>query len=268
MNTTTAAELKPSTIRPGLLVSLKTSVRGNVRYTRQDIEADHVTEDGERRARWETERTVADAAEHESAIKARSRCITLVRRICAQSSFGLLCPEAKEAELRAAIVEAREVADTFNAGAALTTVSVYIVTGRVARDDEEAIRAINSDVRDLLADMEEGIRRLDVETIRRAARDAKNLESALAPEAAAKVQSAIDAARAVARKIVAAGETAVGEVDQITLAKLAQARTAFLDLDDAAPVAAPEETARGLDLMPQDQDLFTVPAPVAPAIEI
>src|SRR5690348_7110755 len=49
--------MKLTTLRPGLLVSLKTSIVGNTEYRRVQLEADHVTEEGTRRARWETERT-------------------------------------------------------------------------------------------------------------------------------------------------------------------------------------------------------------------
>ncbi len=44
--------MQTSTLRPGLLVSLKTSVTGNVVYRRKDIEPDHRTKDGVQRARW------------------------------------------------------------------------------------------------------------------------------------------------------------------------------------------------------------------------
>ena len=45
-------------------MGLSTTVRGNVRYTKQTIEDEHITEDGASKARWETLRTIADAAEH------------------------------------------------------------------------------------------------------------------------------------------------------------------------------------------------------------
>lgn len=64
---------KASTLRPGLLVSLKTSCTGNVSYTRADIEAGHMTEEGKKRAKWETERTIEDPIEHEAAIKVQSK---------------------------------------------------------------------------------------------------------------------------------------------------------------------------------------------------
>ena len=52
-----------STLRPGLLVSLKTSIRGNVSYQTRDLEHEHAVAGGQTRARWETERTVANKAE-------------------------------------------------------------------------------------------------------------------------------------------------------------------------------------------------------------
>jgi hypothetical protein len=45
--------IKTSTLRPGYLVSLKTSVRGNVKYSKVNLES-QTTEDGVAVAKWET----------------------------------------------------------------------------------------------------------------------------------------------------------------------------------------------------------------------
>src|SRR5260221_4374072 len=95
--------LQAQTLRPGLLVSLKTSLDGNVKYRSVDIVADHVTAEGERRAKWETERTIQDPAEYERAVKARSKARAIITGVCAPSSFGLLCPEFQRDKLTAAV---------------------------------------------------------------------------------------------------------------------------------------------------------------------
>ena len=87
--------LNTSTLRPGLMVSLKTSIQGNVNYRTLTLEGDHITETGERKARWETERTVTDPVEHEAAIRARSLARSKIQCVCANSAFGLLCPEVQ-----------------------------------------------------------------------------------------------------------------------------------------------------------------------------
>jgi hypothetical protein len=50
--------MQTTTLRPGLLVSLKTSVTGNVLYARRDVEQEHTLDDGAKSATWETERTL------------------------------------------------------------------------------------------------------------------------------------------------------------------------------------------------------------------
>lgn len=237
-----------STIRPGLLVSLRTNLSGNVRYTAQEIEADHVDPDtGARRARWETERVIADPVEHEAAVKARGKARSLITATCAQSAFGLLCPEADEDKLHEAIREARTVADTFNEGANLTHIAVNVIVGRIAADDVEAVRAINSEVRELLAQMERGIRNTDATVIREAANKARGLAAMLSPEAAKRAQIAIEAARIAARQITKAGETAALEVDAVALETVRNSRLSFLDLEDATEVEAPQAAAAALD---------------------
>lgn len=235
--------MKHSTIRPGLLVSLKTSVMGNVRYQRRDL----ITEAGH--AKWETDRMIADPVEHEAACKVRNTARSLISKVCIGSAFGLLCPEADSDKLEAAIKEARKMTEAFNETAALSRVSVYAITGKVASDDVEAVKSITSEVRDLLETMEEGLKNLDVKKIRQAASDAKEVGNMLTPEAAARVQIAIDAARTSARQIVKAGEQAAAEVDLATIRRITECRTSFLDLDEVTEVARPVEVARAVDLV-------------------
>lgn len=255
-----------STLRPGLLVSLKTSIRGNVKYATQTLEEDHVTAEGARKARWETERTVTDPEEHERAIKARGKARVAVTSICAQSAFGLLCPESKARELEAAIAEARRITEAFNSTASCTAINVYVIAGRVASDDVEALRAIHSELRDLLDSMAEGVKALDAQAIRDAANKARSVSGMLTPAAAERVQEALDVARKAARAIVKAGETSAVEIDKSTLATLAAARTAFLDLDDT-PVAFVEPVAEAGRTVDFDSADFDAPIPEAPGAE-
>lgn len=247
--------MQTSTIRPGLLVSLKTTVSGNVSYRKMDIETDHTTVTGERKARWETERTISDPQEFEDAQKIRSKTRTLISSLCAASSFGLLCPQADSDRLAAAVTEAQEIAAEFNARATLTRVSVYVIAGKIAADDVEATRAINAEVRDLLDRMESGVRGLDVKAIRDAADKAKQLAAMITPDASARLTLAIETARKAARTIVKAGEQAAQEIDYRAVRAITESRTAFLDLDDAAELQAPTVTGRAMDF--EDANLET-----------
>ncbi len=240
--------MQTTTLRPGLLVSMKTSIRGNVAYERRTIVPEHINGAGVEESKWETERTVANPAEFERAKELRNKASRYVRSVCAASAFGLLCPESKAEELAAAIAEARRLVEDFNATAELSQIGVYVITGRVAPDDVEAVRAINSEVRDLLSDMAQGVEKLDVASIRDAANRARQLGSMLSPNAEARVRIAIDAARESARKIVKAGETAAAEIDMSTVRKITEMRTTFLDLDEAAPTAQVAQVGRAVDL--------------------
>ena len=237
------------TLRPGLLVSLKSSLRGNVNY----IPGERITrtdEDGQEITEIETTRVIADPAEYKRAGEVRSKAGSIIRSVCVASAFGLLCPEKAQEELEAAIKDARKLIDTFNRSAALTRVSIYVMIGKIASDDVEAVKAINSEVSDLLGQMEQGLKNLDVKSIRDAAAKAKQVGQMLAPDAAAKVQMAVEAARKSARQIVKAGEQAAAEVDLRSIRTITDMRTAFLDLDEAQEVAAPQHEHRALDLDP------------------
>ena len=228
--------MRTTVLKPGLLVSLHTSLRGGVNYQRVELEADHTTAEGERRARWETTRHIPDPAEFEAASKARSAARAKVAGACCFSAFGLLCPTEREAELQAAIAEARAIADAHNGAAQLSRVEVYVMIGRVAQDDVEAARAISSEMRELIEAMQQGIRQADPAAIREAANRARSVGGMLTEETATKVDAAIAQARKVARELVKrvekAGEVAATVVAQCNVGAIEAARFAFLDMDE------------------------------------
>lgn len=206
-------QVMESTLKPGKLVSLKTSITGlNVNYRRHVLEAEHVTAAGTLEAKWETQKRVLDAAEHDLAKKARADARNAIASACVQSEFGLLCPESNTEKLDYAIARANAIVDGFNSVAKLSHISVYIMAGKIESHDQHAIRAINSEVRDLLLDMESGIGRADVKMIREAANKATRLTAMLMQEPAAHLETAIEFARDTAREIVknADGGGAIG----------------------------------------------------------
>lgn len=249
-----------TTLRPGLLVNVNTSIKGNTRYKKQTIEAEHVIETGEAKASWNTEKTVKDPTEQERASQVRGKCRSLLSACCADSAFGLLCPTDKASQLESATLEAARLVEEFNATAMVTRIKLYIMTGTIAQDDADAVRKISGELRELLDDMQQGVKNLDAVAIREAADRAKSVGKILSPEAQARIADAIAAARSAARTIVKAGESAAGEVDRLALERIAKARTAF-DLGDEAPVAAPVATGRSIDFESGEGPVFTAPKP-------
>lgn len=255
--------MSTSILKPGILVSLHTELRGGVTYTRTDLDAE--ARDGVDVARWETTRVIEDPAEHKRAEQARSKAGNLIRSVCAKTAFGLLCPVSRETELDAAVRDARQVADDFNASSNYARVRVYTIKGRIASTDEEAARAIASEVRGLLADMERGVRSADAGLIRDAANRAKQLGGVLGAERADKIEGAVkaarDAARAIVRRVEKDGEEAARVVRSLSVAPIEEARAAFLDLDEdtheAIEALPPVDAQRGAEL-----DIEPEPEPV------
>ncbi len=240
-------QTETSSLVPGLLVSLKTSIKGNVRYAKRTIQPDTEAEDGSRSASWETDRFIADAKEHKLSAETRAKARNVVANVCIQTAFGLLCPEAKAVKLEEALDEADKLVRAFNRAAKLSRIEFNVARGRIEPNDERAIRGINSEVRDLLDMMQDAIGKLDAKAVRAAANRARLVGQMLSPQAYAKVSTAIDAARAKAREIVKAGELAAKEVNTENLRAIAVARTAFLDMDTAGELAAPTEHGRAVE---------------------
>lgn len=201
--------MSASTIQNGLLVSVKTGINGD------------------------------DPGEHDGAVKARGKARSMITSVCVQSAFGLLCPAWEEDKLLAAVREARAVAEEFNGSAVLTNIAVNVIVGRIAADDVEAVRAINSEVRELLAQMERGLRNVDATVIREAANKARALSAMLSPDAAKEAQIAIEAARTAARQIIKGGATSAIPV-HVAIEAVGTCRLAFMDPETAPlPVEQP-----------------------------
>jgi|SRR5882724_815033 len=244
-----------STIRPGLLVSLKSTVVGGVSYERVDL--GRATEADSETSEWKTRRVIEDKVEHERAVKCRSSALAMIRRVCSTTSFGLLCPTDQEGALDAAITAARALADEHNAASKHTRVGIYALKGRVASDDAEAARAITQEISTLVQQMDAGIKAFDPTVIRDAATRARALGNMLSDDKQGKLDAAIDqarkAARTIVRRIEVEGEDRAVVLMDIARGQIESARIAFLDLglDDAddtreatlTPSADPERFA-------------------------
>jgi hypothetical protein len=256
-----------STLLPGLLVHVSTSIKGNVKYDKSDEKV--ISTDGAEIIEWTTERTILDPKEQKLATEVKSKARNLVVSVCVPTEHGLLCPVAKRADLDAAFDKARALVAEFNASSTVTRLKFNALAGYIAPDDLTAVRAINGEVRDLIADMQAGIEGLDVERVRDAAKRAKKIGNMLTPELQAKIDDAVKSVRSMATKMVEAGEQAATAIDAEVVNKLTAARTAFLDLDNAVAVAEPADASgRALDLAPCAMpDAAPAPAPV-PELEI
>jgi len=234
-------------LKPGILVSLKTTLSGGVNYDRRDL-GTKIEGAGEQEvSMWETVRTIRDREEHDNGVKVRSTASSLIRRECIASSFGLLCLIDNEAALDEAIGVARDLADAFNEDAKHTQFNVYVLKGRIAETDEEATRAIAAEVRGLLEEMETGVRNLDVKSVRDAANRARELNKMLDESQTERMGAAIKAARRAARTIVKrvekakeSGEAVLADIDTKAINV---ARFAFLD-----PEAEAEKDAEVIQL--------------------
>jgi hypothetical protein len=255
--------LAPTTLRPGLIVALSTSLRGNVTYRKVGIDS-YTDTAGEQVVIWETKRTTVDPVEHAQAIKTRTAARGRILRVCSLSAFGLLCTEENSEALAEEIRNARALADEFNRSAKTTRIQISVIVGRIAQDDVEAVRAISEELRSLVSDMQTGLQRLDVKAVRDAANKAKALGQMLSDKDQARLEQAISVARKSARRIVRAGTTAAAEIDRRAIAALDVARVSFLDVGEPdvarAAVMAPVFDGLALDLAPPTESRTGRPA--------
>lgn len=220
-------------IKPGLLVALSTSVKGGIRYERIDLGTERIGDT--ERANWETHREIADLKEYEGATQTRNKCSSLIRSACVATSFGLFCPTANEEQLDRAISEVARLVEIWNRNSQHTRIAVFVVKGKIAGDDETAARAIAADMRGLLAQMDDGIKRLDPDAIRSAANAARALGKSLDESKQRSVNRAIEQARTAAREIVKriddGADGALAALRSVTTTGIEAARFEFMDID-------------------------------------
>lgn len=257
------------TLRPSLIVVPHTSLEGGFSYQRKLIEPEHIDANGEAREVWETLRIIESPEEYKLAKAARRRVRTVIAKPCSESKFGLLCPVDLEPALEAALAEAKQVEDEYNKEAKLTTLSVDVWIGRVEQDDVRAVKAIKSELRGLIDDMQGGLKSLDVKGAREAASKAKGLVKMLSPEVGAQVEEIVGEVRKEASRFVKAGEAVALKADFEVIARIDAARTAFLDLDDHVVVATPDEVdTRAIDLAPSNGEVTATDAAFDTKIEV
>lgn len=179
---------------------------------------------------WETTRIVTDPAEHAEAVKRRSDASGALRKLCALTPFGPVCPGDRSAELSAASAEAREIVDRFNATSRTCRIRFSVLLGTIDASGSEAVRAVAEEVTRLVYDIAKYTEDANIDLIREVCNRAKQVEKLLkdGPEKEA-LSVAVDAARELAttkKKIEKRGADAT---DDLTLAALASQASAKLN---------------------------------------
>lgn len=226
-------------ITPGYLINLRTVLKGGVQYetTQEGITKIDNTEE----KAWRTKRRVEDVAELEAAVETRNRAGNMIRARCIPTPFGLLCPESSIDELRTIITKARVLANAHNGTAKHTQIGIYVLMGKIAATDNEAARAILSDIQLARDEMLQGINNADVGAVRKAAERARLLSKMLTPKQGEVVTATIKAARAAVTQIVKRVEKSSEKLEtvilELDLKPISDLRFVNIDSDD--PEKAP-----------------------------
>jgi len=237
--------MKMQTLRPGYWVILNTTIASkNVKYNRVELEAEHITDEGTQRAKWEQTRVVLDPAEQKAGIQARGLARSAIIKPCSWNEFGYMVSEENLPKLREAEIEAKRIAEEFNRTAALTRVNVYVIAAKVASNDVEAMEKINGELREYFDDIQSAVKALDYEAIRENVTRLAKMEGMLSDDVRESTNAAIKAGRKIANDIAKAvrekAEVAAIKIDSELTTKIETARAMFLDLDAVAEVATPE----------------------------
>lgn len=264
--------MKAQLLKPGFMIALASSLKGGVQYQTIHEESDK-SSDGALTEKWETTKTVFDAAEHDRAVKVRGAAQYQVRRLCVVTPFCLLCPESAEGELDIGVEIAKKIVDDFNATAVYTRINFYVLKARLLGNDESTAKAIAGEMRSLLSEMGDAIQKMDPEAIREALTKANQVSEMLVEEQQEKVSLAIELARKAAREITknlknkAGGALSTVEDFRVQLLAVEKAKQVFLDFEESSELTAEQEAPavqmRELDLS-EGESSVKVPVFVPP----
>jgi hypothetical protein len=245
-------------IRPGYLISLKTSIQGGPRYTHNPLESSAASSDGPEIEKFITTKTTEDPEEYKRAVKLRGKARGLVESVLIPSDFGLLCLKAKKERYDEALKEAKEYIEFFNNTSRTCHIAIRSIAGEIVESDTEANQSIVGELRDLLTTVQNGVTEMDVKKIRAAADKLKDVGAMLDEDNQRKVVGAVKEAREVANQIAKMARkkaTDIGDyVQTIKLKAVDEARFTFLDMDGPAEVsgdALPMAPGRVLDIEPE-----------------
>jgi len=240
-----------ATIKPGFLISIKTTCHGGVQYSRVDMGTEHEGS-GRETSEWQTTRVIEDKTEHERSVRVRAACSNMLRLACISTPFGSICPEEKIDEFMGIYGDARKLADDFNATSQSIRITINMMRGRIASDDQEAVRSMISEMRELAQTMSAAISSGDVKAIREAAGMAKRMGGMLDESAESAVSEAVKAARKAAREIVKRVEKKGEKLEEVigeqNTQPIDQMRMAFLDLEANLENASDEPAMPSVDL--------------------
>lgn len=241
-------------LRPAILVSLATSVKGGSTSERLDLDA-HL-EGASKVEKWQTTKTVFDPEEHRRAGETRKSIRRLFEGVARWTPFGLVVELEREAELREAVAQAEALAAEFNAGATHSRVKFSWLPARIDQGGNaaDAVIAIRQEIGGLMEDLERASRAGEVESIRDISNRATSLGKLLAEgspgtgQLGVAVEEARRVARAVVRRVEKAGERLEDVLTESNLAPVSAARFLFLGDEDVtepetnvAPEGAGEE---------------------------
>lgn len=224
-------------VKPGYLVTLSTAIRGGVQYDREDLNEER-RPDGAEVEEWKTVKVTADPEEHERAVQTRSRVRALFKSATVWTPFGSVCPSENLPDLDAAMEEAERIVREFNAGAQHCEVRFASLRGEIAENSAEAVRAIRSEVGELLRDYEQMIRAGDIRSARDIATRATQMNRLLEQESAGSsqlsraIQEGRKVARAIVRRVEKGGEELAEVLAEANLSPIAEARFVFLSGPD------------------------------------
>lgn len=238
-------------IKPGILVSMKTSVGGGIVYERTDLSDEKVGTS--ETTRWETVKIVNDVEDFNRAGVVRGEASAMIRKVCIKSAFGLICLSTNEAELQKAIAEAMQMCNNYNrSGVNKSFVRINVLQGRIADNDAEASRGIAQEMMDIIDQMKQGIVNFDVRSIRDAAGKAREVSKILEGQEAEVVANAVaaarKAARMIAKRVEKGGEEALVVFRDLQLGPIDIARFAFMDPEVQSNQPADADTAPAINV--------------------
>jgi uncharacterized protein YoxC len=136
-------------MKPGILIGEECKLYGGIRYTRKEL--DLITEALSLTRTYETEVIIENVEERKEGDKVRSWARQHLRKICAQTLVGLVCPQENDHKLETTIKEIQEAVDSFNHNSRTCNIRARYVQFRIEEDNKEMISVLTEQVASIIS---------------------------------------------------------------------------------------------------------------------
>jgi len=196
-----------------VLVVHKVKLHGGISYKHEDRE-ENVDENQRETTTYQGVKTVNNVVERNEGMKLRNQLVNSMRKLCAKTPIGLVCPKHKLCDIDEEDAKQAQIIADFNDRAKHSWIDYCTVTFNITSKDERALRAISESIVDSLKLLELALSETDPAKIREIIKTMEGFEKIVKGNASDALAELYVSTKAQARRIAKVLKKTNGDVEK------------------------------------------------------